>query len=105
MTMDMSKETGKAKFESHPYIPNSVPAVQKAMLREIGATSVDEFFACIPEDLRVSGRMEMPEAIFSEAGLKRHVEGIASKNVNVNRVLSFLGGGCWNRLVDRKSVV
>lgn len=97
--MDISKETGKAKFESHPYIPNSVPAVQKAMLREIGATGVDEFFACIPEDLRVSGRMEMPEAIFSEAGLKRHVEGIASKNVNVNRVLSFLGGGCWNHFV------
>ena len=28
-------------FESHPYIPNSVPEVQEEMLREIGLGSLE----------------------------------------------------------------
>ena len=87
------------KFESHPYIPNSVTAVQQKMLEEIGAKSIDEFFECIPEDLRFKGKMDIPEPIFAEAALKRHTLGIAAKNKNVNEVISFLGGGCWNHYV------
>ena len=86
-------------FESHPYIPNSLKSVQEEMLKEIGASSIDDFFRCIPDDLKYPGKMEMPEPIFSEAGLKRHVEGIAAKNRNTNQALSFLGGGCWNHYV------
>ena len=88
-----------AKFESHPYIPNSVPAVQRQMLDEIGAKSIDTFFECIPDDLKFKGDMALPEPIFAEAALKRHIEGIAAKNKNVNKVISFLGGGCWNHYV------
>lgn len=87
------------KFESHPYIPNSVPSVQEEMLREIGANSIDDFFKCIPDDLKFPGKVKMPEPIFSEAGLKRHVDGISSKNKNAIGTLSFLGGGCWNHYV------
>lgn len=87
------------KFESHPYIPNSSHSVQADMLREIGAKDIDEFFKCIPDDLRLSGRLNLPEPIFSEAALKRHVEGIAAKNRGVNQAISFLGGGCWNHYV------
>lgn len=87
------------KFESHPYIPNSSPSVQAEMLREIGAKDIDEFFQCVPDDLRFKGRMDLPEPIISEAALKRHVEGIASKNRSANQALSFLGGGCWNHYV------
>ncbi|GHV34981.1 glycine dehydrogenase [Synergistales bacterium] len=86
-------------FESHPYIPNSVPSVQEEMLREIGAKSVDEFFKCIPDDIKYHEALQMSEPTLSEAGLRRHVEEIASKNRSVNRVLSFLGGGCWNHYV------
>ena len=88
-----------SKFESHPYIPNSSPSVQAELLKEIGASSIDEFFACIPDDLRFKGKMDLPEPIFSEAALKRHVEKIASKNVSANQAISFLGGGCWNHYV------
>jgi glycine dehydrogenase subunit 1 len=91
--------SGGKTFESHPYIPNSVPAVQEEMLREIGAGSIDEFFECIPDEIKFKGELEMPGPIRSEAGLKRHVEDIASKNKSVNRVISFLGGGCWNHYV------
>lgn len=84
---------------THPYIPNSVPSIQEEMLREIGAKSIDEFFECIPADLRFPGKMNIPAPILSEAGLKRHVEGLASKNKNANAALSFLGGGCWNHYV------
>ena len=91
--------TGPGKTESHPYIPNSDPSIQREMLRETGAGSIDEFFECIPDDLRLNEPLRMPEPICSEAGLKRHVEGIASKNRSVNKVISFLGGGCWHHYV------
>ncbi len=84
---------------THPYIPNSVPSVQEEMLREIGAKSIDDFFACIPDDLRLKGRLDIPEPILSEAALRRHIEGLAGQNIPASRVLSFLGGGCWNHYV------
>lgn len=86
-------------FKSHPYIPNSLKSVQEEMLKEIGSGSVDDFFKCIPDDLKYPGRMEMPEPIFSEAALKRHVESIAAKNVYTGQATSFLGGGCWNHYI------
>jgi glycine dehydrogenase subunit 1 len=69
------------------------------MLREIGASSIDDFFKCIPEDIKFKGKLEIPEGIPSEAALKRHIESIASKNKSVNKAISFLGGGCWNHYV------
>lgn len=78
----------------HPYIPNSVPEVKAAMLREIGVSSVEELYADIPERLRFRGRMNLPEPLTSEASLKRHVEGILAKNRSTAECLSFLGGGC-----------
>mgnify|MGYP000576844947 CR=1 FL=1 len=35
-------------FESHPYIPNSVPEVQEEMLREIGLGSLEELIRTYP---------------------------------------------------------
>ncbi len=37
---------------AHPYIPNSVPSIKEAMLREIGVERADELYAAIPERLR-----------------------------------------------------
>jgi glycine dehydrogenase subunit 1 len=69
------------------------------MLREIGAENIDEFFKCIPDEIKFKGRLDIPEPILSEAGLKKHIENIASKNKSVDKVISFLGGGCWNHYV------
>ncbi len=87
------------KARPHPYIPNSVPDVKAAMLREIGAASIDELYAAIPEALRFKGRLDLPEALPSEQALRRHVEGLLAKNQNCHDHLSFLGGGCWQHYV------
>ena len=84
----------KKKFGVHPYIPNSVPEVQAEMLREIGAGSVEELYATIPERLRLKKSMELPEPFLSEVELKKHMETVLSGNTSCREALSFLGGGC-----------
>ena len=90
------RDKGKTVY---PYIPNSVPEVKRAMLKELGMKSVEDIYKEIPDHLRFKGKMNIPEAILSEARLQRHVEGILAKNKNCKNNISFLGGGCWNHYV------
>jgi len=83
----------------YPYIPNSVPEVKEQMLREVGASSTEEFYKDVPESLRVQGRMNLPDALLSEHTLRRHVEGLLAKNRTAGEYLSFLGGGCYQHHV------
>lgn len=83
----------------YPYIPNSVPAVKKQMLKEIGAESVEDFFEDIPEKLRLRQSMNLPQPLSSEYALKRHVEDILAKNKTCQEHLNFLGAGCWQHYV------
>ena len=87
------------KTTVHPYIPNSVPEVQKEMLAEIGVDSIDELYQDIPEELRFSGTMNLPEPLVAESDLKRHLERVLNKNQSCNETLSFLGGGCSQHFV------
>jgi len=64
------------------------------MLREIGAASVEELYATIPERLRLKRAMNLPEPLLSEVELKKHVEAVLSRNTSCRDYLSFLGGGC-----------
>ena len=84
---------------AHPYIPNSVPSVKAEMLAEIGAKSIDELYADIPEALRFRGKMNIPEAIEAESLLKQHVEKILARNTSCEEATSFLGAGCYNHYV------
>lgn len=83
----------------HPYIPNSVPAVQQEMLRAIGAATIDELYADIPEELRLRRLLDLPEPLPSEAELVRHVEGLLALNRSAHESLSFLGAGCYRHQV------
>ena len=83
----------------HPYIPNSVPEIREAMLREIGVKDVETLYQEIPARLKFHGRLNLPEPIRSEAGIKRHVEAILSKNKTCREYANFLGGGCWQHYV------
>lgn len=83
----------------HPYIPNSVPSVRAAMLDAVGATSVDEFYADVPESIRLRRPLNLPTALRSESDLVRHVEGLLASNVSTREVLSFLGAGCYQHYV------
>ena len=83
----------------YPYIPNSVPAVKKRMLEDVGAKSTDDFYQDVPESVRFRGKMDLPEPLLSEYALRRHVEGIMVKNKTCREYLSFLGAGCWQHYV------
>jgi glycine dehydrogenase subunit 1 len=87
------------EYKGHPYIPNSVPSVQAEMLAAIGAASIDDLYADIPEALRFRGTLNIPEAIPSESRLRRHVEGILARNTSCAEATSFLGAGCCNHYV------
>jgi glycine dehydrogenase subunit 1 len=77
----------------HPYIPNSVPAVQAKMLADINASDIDELYCEIPEELRFRERMKLPPALTSESELRRHMDALGAKNRSCQDAISFLGGG------------
>ncbi|MDO5116057.1 MAG: aminomethyl-transferring glycine dehydrogenase subunit GcvPA [Synergistaceae bacterium] len=83
----------------YPYIPNSDERVQREMLEYIGAASIDELIADIPEDMRMKQKMNLPEAVSDEAGLFRHVGSMLDKNKTARELVCFLGAGCYNRYV------
>lgn len=84
---------------AHPYIPNSVPAIKEQMLQEIGVKAVEEFYTDIPEELRLTGLMDLPPPFRSEIELKRHIESLLTKNRTTEELLSFLGAGCYQHQV------
>ncbi len=79
----------------YPLIPNSVPQVKAQMLRELGAASMDEFYADIPAHLRPKEPPDLPPPLLAERALKRHVQGLLRKNRTCDEYLCFLGAGCF----------
>jgi len=83
----------------YPYIPNSVPAIKRQMLQEIGAQSIMELYEDIPQRLRQTARMNLPPALLSEHELRRYIEGLLARNKMPGEYLSFLGAGCYQHFV------
>lgn len=83
----------------HPYIPNSAPEAKSAMLAATGADSVEDFFADVPEALRLREGLDLPSALVTEQELAGHVEGILSRNRPVPAGSSFLGAGTYRHYV------
>jgi len=83
----------------YPYIPNSVPAVKRQMLREVNASSTEDFYQDIPRSLRLTQPLNLPPPLLDECALKRHVESILAKNRPSGKILSFLGAGCYQHHV------
>jgi glycine dehydrogenase subunit 1 len=67
------------------------------MLREIGATSVDELFRDIPEKLRHT-QFNLP-APLSELELTRELRQLAESNANLEDYACFLGAGSYRHFV------
>jgi glycine dehydrogenase subunit 1 len=84
---------------AHPWMANSTPEAKEAMLRAIGAPSIESLFAQIPEDHRFRGTLDLPPALSSEVALKRHMLGLLKKNADCETNLSFLGAGIWQHHV------
>jgi glycine dehydrogenase subunit 1 len=83
----------------YPIIPNSIPSIRAEMLREIGARSVDELYADVPDALRLRRALDLPAPLLSESALRRHVRGILAKNISCDDALNFLGAGCFQHYV------
>jgi glycine dehydrogenase subunit 1 len=84
---------------AHPWMANSLDDIKQAMLREIGAASIEELFEQIPPSHRLKAPLELPRQLKSEAELKRHLLGILSRNETCEANLNFLGAGCWQHHV------
>jgi glycine dehydrogenase subunit 1 len=83
----------------YPSIPNSAPIAKSELLKELNVESVEELYADIPSEIRLNRDLNLPDPIFSEYLLRKHVEEIFSKNITCQENLSFLGGGCWQHYV------
>ncbi len=78
----------------YPYIPNSVPEIKAAMLKEVGAATEMDLYDVIPDELIFKERLDIPEPILDEYSIKRHTTEILNKNANATTHLCFLGSGC-----------
>jgi len=83
----------------YPYIPNSVPEIQREMLDYVEAQDVMDLYAEVPEHLRLKEGLKLPEPIRDEQGIKRHLERILARNANCRDYDNFMGAGCADHYV------
>ena len=80
-----------------PYHYNT-PEDQREMLQAIGAGSIDDLFAPIPDDLKLNRPLDLPPAL-SEMELDQHLRQLASLNQHAGVKACFLGGGSYDHFV------
>jgi len=73
------------------YLPKS-DAERASMLRDIGASSIDDLFAIIPEEYRLQRDLDIPRQM-GESEIVDHFKAAAAKNAN--GYASFLGAGVY----------
>jgi glycine dehydrogenase subunit 1 len=84
---------------AHPWMANSLADIKQAMLKEIGAKSIEELFKQIPAGHRLKAPLDLPKQLNSEAELKRHLVATLARNGTCEQYLNFLGAGCWRHYV------
>lgn len=83
---------------AHPYIPSSTIEAKAQLMKAIGISSIEELYSDVPQEIRLRRKLNLPGPM-SELEVKRRIEHILSQNSDPSRLLSFLGGGCWNHYV------
>jgi glycine dehydrogenase subunit 1 len=71
------------------------PGDREKMLAAVGASSVDELFADIPEGVRLRRPLDLPEGM-SEMEVSAHVGALAADNTPAGGLVSFAGAGCYD---------
>ncbi len=82
----------------HPFLPNLDEDFVVRMLRKVGATTLDDLFSDIPQGLKLSRPLRLPEGA-SEYQVRREVQARLSQNKTPPGTLCFLGGGVWPHYV------
>jgi len=96
--LEEASEVPRSK-RAHPFMPNSVSAIEQGLFKELGIQSAEELFQQIPSDHRLSKPLNLPPALSAESELSRHMTDLLRKNISCEEVLNFLGGGCWQHHV------
>ena len=78
------------------YVPNT-PAEQQAMLRAIGAETIEDLLATIPPEVRLKQPLALPSAL-READVRRLLTGLAEQNADLDHFTSFLGAGSYDHV-------
>lgn len=79
------------------YVPNTDADINE-MIAEIGAGSVNDLFAHIPEDIRLKGKLNLPGPL-SEMELLVHMKKMSGLNADLSNFTSFLGGGIYHHFI------
>jgi glycine dehydrogenase subunit 1 len=79
------------------YVPHS-PADVEEMLAAVGATSVDDLFAEIPEEVRRREPLALPAGL-SESEVVAELCRLADRDVPATQLVSFLGAGVYDHFV------
>ncbi len=79
------------------YVPNTAPQ-QKAMLAAIGCRSMEDLFADIPPEVRLSHTPDLPPPL-SELELSAELRRLATANTNLDDYCCFLGAGAYDHYI------
>ncbi len=71
---------------------------RREMLRQIGASSVEELFSDLPEAVRLDRPLHLPEGL-SESEVAQLLADLAAQDLDMGRHVSFLGAGAYDRYI------
>jgi glycine dehydrogenase subunit 1 len=79
------------------YVPNT-PEEQQAMLESLGLSTLEDLLGPVPAEVRLQAPLDLPPAL-SEPDLKRLMGRMAARNQDLDRTISFLGAGTYDRSI------
>jgi len=79
------------------YLPHT-DETRKEMLKDIGLSSVEELFNQISSDIKIKGKISLPEGL-SELEVQKELYKLSERNISSKGYISFLGGGVYNRFI------
>jgi glycine dehydrogenase subunit 1 len=77
---------------------STTDAQRAEMLRTVGAPDLDALIERIPSKARLAQELALPPAM-AEDELIAHLRGLADRNTDADRYVSFLGGGAYDHYV------
>ena len=83
----------------HPYIPSSAPETKARMMEAVGIGEIMDLFEEIPDRLKYTAPLNLPEPIRDEHSIREHLEALLNRNKNCREYINFLGSGCAQHFV------
>ncbi len=77
---------------------SATEADREHMLAAIGAASIDDLFADLPEGVRLARALELPDGM-PEAEVYERLAALAARNISAEDEISFLGAGMYDHYV------